>query len=98
MVIVKTKQFLSTPAALAFYNHSHEGRLFTNATRLNGLGFVLKQKGTEGYWKTIRVGSRFLTGTKERYTMAGLELLAISLACKKRASTPPLWPTTSHLS
>ena len=39
----KTKKFLSTPAALAFYDHRRETRLYTDALRLNGLGFVLKQ-------------------------------------------------------
>ena len=81
----KTKSFLSTPAALAFYDHTRETRLFTDASRLNGLGFVLKQKQSDGYWKTVQAGSRYLTGAEERYAMVELELLAIAWACKKTA-------------
>ena len=82
----KTKSFLSTPAALAFYDHRRETRLFTDASRLNGLGFVLKQKQPDGYWKTVMAGSRYLTGAEERYAMVELELLAIAWACKKTAT------------
>ena len=83
---VKTKSFLSTPAALAFYDHRRETRLFTDASRLNGLGFVLKQKQPDGYWKTVMAGSRYLTSAEERYAMVELELLAIAWACKKTAT------------
>ena len=83
---IKTKQFLSTPAALAFYDHRRETRLYTDASRLNGLGFVLKQKQPDGYWRTVQAGSRYLTSAEERYAMVELELLAIAWACKKTAA------------
>ena len=82
----KTKKFLSTPAALAFYDHRRETRLYTDASRLNGLGFVLKQKQPDGYWKTVQAGSRYLTGAEERYAMVELELLAIAWSCQKTAA------------
>ncbi len=82
----KTKEFLSTPAALAFYDHRRPTRLFTDASRLNGLGFVLKQQQEDGVWKTVQAGSRYLTSAEERYAMVELELLAIAWACKKTAT------------
>ena len=82
----KTKSFLSPPAALAFYDHRHETRLFTNALRLNNFGFVLKQKQPDGYWKTVTAGSRYLTGAEERYAMVEFKLLAIAYTCKKTAT------------
>ena len=50
--------------------------LHTDASRLNGLGYVLLQKHGEE-WKLIQCGSRFLTDTVSRYSMVELELLAI---------------------
>ena len=80
------KKFLSTPIALANYDHRCDTRLYTDASRLNGLGFVLKQKQDDGYWKTVQVGSQFLLSAEERYAMVELELLAIAWACKKAAA------------
>ena len=82
----KMKDFLSAPAALAYYDHRRQTRLYTDASRLNGLGFVLKQKQDDGYWKTVQAGSRFLSSAEERYAMVELELLAIAWACKKAAA------------
>ena len=56
--------------------------LHTDASRLNGLGYVLLQKHGEE-WKLIQCGSRFLTDTESRYSMVELELLAIVWATKK---------------
>ena len=67
-----TKSFLSTPAALAFYNHRRETRLFTDASRLNGLGFVMKQMLSDRYLKTVMTGSRYLNNVEERYAVVKL--------------------------
>jgi hypothetical protein len=56
-----------------------------DASRLNGIGFVLKQE-IDGIWRPVQAGSRFLTETEGRYAMVELELLAICWAAKKCAS------------
>lgn len=81
----RMKAELAKPQSLAYYDHRLPTRLYTDASRLNGLGFVLKQRRTEG-WKIVQAGSRFLSSAEERYAMVELELLAIAWACKK-AST-----------
>ena len=50
-----------------------------------GIGFVLLQRTTDsdGEWKTIQAGSRFLTDTEMRYTVSELECLAVAWAVKK---------------
>jgi hypothetical protein len=52
---------------------------------LNGIGFVLKQE-TDGIWKPVQAGSRFLTKTEGRYAVVELELLAICWVAKKCAN------------
>ena len=81
----RMKEELSKPQALAYFNHRLPTRLYTDASRLNGLGFVLKQKVGDD-WKIVQAGSRFLSGAEERYAMVELELLAIAWACKKAAA------------
>ena len=50
-----------------------------------GQGFVLLQraKGSDGKWKTVQAGSRFLTGTESRYAVIELECLAVAWGVKK---------------
>jgi hypothetical protein len=64
---------------------STKTRLITDASRLNGIGFVLKQE-IDGIWKPVQEGSIFLTETEGKYTMVELELLAICWAAKKCAN------------
>ena len=70
---------------MAFYRPDRKTRLITDTSRLNGVGFVLKQE-IDGLWKPVQAGSRFLTETEARYAMVELELLAICWAAKKCAS------------
>ena len=50
-----------------------------------GIVFVLLQRATDsdGEWKTIQAGSRFLTDTETRYAVIELECLAVVWAVKK---------------
>ena len=60
-----------------------ETSLHVDASRLKGIGFVLKQKQSDGTWRFVQEGSRFLTGTETRYAMIEIELLGIVWAVEK---------------
>ena len=57
--------------------------LVVDASRLNGLGFVLKQQQEDESWRPVQAGSRFLTSAETPYAMVELEMLAIAWACAK---------------
>ena len=78
-----TKQALSTTPVLAYYDPKFPTSLHCDASRLNGLGFVLKQKQPDGSWRMVQAGSRFLTETESRYAMIEIELLAVVWAVEK---------------
>ena len=75
---------LSSTKTLAYYDPNRKTRLICDASRLNGLGFVLKQL-VETKWVPVQAGSRFLSLAETRYAMIELEMLAIAWACKKCA-------------
>ena len=78
----KVKKALVSPPVLAFFSPGLPTVLQTDASRQQGLGYVLMQQhGTE--WKMIQCGSRFLTDTESRYAVIELEMLAIVWATKK---------------
>ncbi len=79
------RRHLTSTKTLAFYRPDRKTRLITDASRLNSMGFVLKQE-IDGIWKPVQAGSRFLTKTEGRYAMVELELLAICWAAKKCAN------------
>lgn len=79
----KARTHLSSEKALAFYDATKPTRLIADASRLFGLGFVLKQEVEAGIWKTVQAGSRFLSPAETRYAMIELELLAICWATNK---------------
>ena len=80
----EARKHLSSSKTLAYYDPSRQTRLICDASRLFGLGFVLKQQ-VDGIWKTVQAGSRFLSPAETRYAMIELELLAIAWAAKKTA-------------
>ena len=76
------KQQLSSPPTLQNFDPARDTELDTDASRINGLGFILRQKhGDE--WKVITCGSRFITDTERRYSMVELELLGVVWALHK---------------
>jgi transposase InsO family protein len=81
----KAREELSKEKWLTYYDHRRPTRLYTDASRLNGLGFILKQL-VDGQWKVVQAGSRFLAPAETRYAMIELELLAIAWAAKKTAA------------
>ena len=79
----KARAELGNPKQLAYYYHQRATRLYTDASRLNGLGFVLKQLQEDHTWKVVQAASRFLTSAETCYAMVELELLAIAWAVGK---------------
>ena len=77
------REHLASTKVLAYYDPTRQTRLVVDASRLNGLGFVLKQLQEDGNWKPVQAGSRFLTAAETRYAMIELEMLAIAWACQK---------------
>jgi hypothetical protein len=84
-VFEAARRHLTSIKTLAFYRPDRKMRLVTDACRLNGIGFVLKQE-IDGIWRPVKAGSRFLTETEGRYAIVELELLAICWAAKKCVS------------
>ena len=80
---IEAKRILTSPAVIAFYRPGAPLHLYTDASTLHGLGFVLKQKQTDGSWKPIQVGSRSLTDPEYRYAPIELELTGLVYAVSK---------------
>lgn len=72
---------LAVMPELAFYDPNRPTTLFTDASLVNGLGFILKQCATA--WQMVQAGSRFLRPAETRYAMIELECLAASWAMKQ---------------
>lgn len=77
------KTALTSVPALAFFDPSRPTSLSTDASRLQGLGFVLSQAQRDGTWRVIQAGSRFLTPAETRYATIELEATAVAWAIKK---------------
>ncbi len=82
---LKACEHLGLLKALTYYDPSRKTRLIADASRLFGLGFVLKQEVESDVWKMVQAGSRFLSNAETRYAMIELELLATAWAAKKCA-------------
>lgn len=79
------KAALVKPPVLGFFDPKRRTVLETDAARLKGLGFCLRQQDEAGTWHLIQCGSRFLTETETRYAVIEVEMLAIVWAVKKCA-------------
>ena len=77
------KAALTSVPTLAYFDPSRPTSLATDASRLKGLGFVLRQQQEDGEWRIIQAGSRFLTSTESRYATIELEATAVVWALKK---------------
>ena len=73
---------VNSDTVLALFDPSRPTRLETDASRLHGLGFVLRQLHDDS-WRIVQCGSRFLTDAETRYAVIELELLALVWATKK---------------
>ena len=77
-----TKSELISPPTLSYYRAVDNLRLETDASALNGLGFVLWQR-QDTQWRMLQCGSRFLTDAETCYAVIELELLAVVWAVHK---------------
>ena len=73
---------VNSDTVLALFDPARPTRLETDASRLHGLGFVLRQLH-DSEWRIVQCGSRFLTDAESRYAVIELELLALVWATKK---------------
>lgn len=77
------KKALVSPPSLTYFNPERPLALHTDGSKLNGIGFVLKQLQEDGHWHVVQAGSRFLSPTESRYAAIELEMLAVSWAVVK---------------
>ena len=77
------RQLISTPV-LAIYDPQLETTVSADASSY-GIGAVLTQKQSEGYWKPVAFISRALTSTEQRYAQIEKEALATTWACERLA-------------
>jgi hypothetical protein len=68
---------------LTCYSPTRLTRIVVDASRLKGLGFVLKKLQFDGAWRPVHAGSRFLTSAETQYAMIELKMLAIAWAFQK---------------
>lgn len=80
---VAARRLLSNVPALAYYDPSRPTELFSDASRLRGLGFILKQQQSDGQWRMVQAGSRFIAPAESRYAMIELECLGAAWAMSK---------------
>lgn len=76
----KARLALSDVSELAFYDPGLPTALHVDASRLNGVGFLLRQRTSPTVWRIVQAGSRFLSDAEKRYAMIELECLAASWA------------------
>ena len=79
----KARDTLANVPDLAFYDPALPTALHVDASRLFGLGFVLKQQHADGKWNMVQAGSRFLSDAETRYAMIELECLAAAWGMQK---------------
>ncbi|KZS02854.1 Uncharacterized protein APZ42_034560 [Daphnia magna] len=82
-VFTAARTALSAHHSLTFYDPALPTSLPVDASRPHGLGFLLKQKGTDAQWKVVQAGSRFLSSAESRYAMIELECLATAWGMHK---------------
>lgn len=78
----EVKRVLVSPPVLAHFDPALPTMLETDASRLRGLGFVLRQRHEDG-WRLTQCGSRFLTDVESRYAVVEIELAAVLWAVRK---------------
>ncbi len=74
---------MSTVRDLAFWVVKRQTSLHVDASRLNGLGFLLKQLDDSKVWRVVQAAFRFLSSAESRYAMIELECLSAAWAMNK---------------
>ena len=66
-----------------YFDPNLQTELLTDASKLQGLGYALVQRQTDGQLRLIQCGSRSLTSAERNYARIELEALAIQWAIQK---------------
>ena len=74
---------MTRPQCLARYSPDKPLFLYTDASCINGLGFILMQEEQDGRRLIVEAGSRCLTGAETRYAVVELELCGVVWAALK---------------
>ena len=77
------KTVMQEPPTLAFFRPYAYMELWTDASKLNGMGFVLLQRQKSGEMAIIECGSRFLSPAEKNYAVVELEAAAAAWAVEK---------------
>ncbi|XP_043191676.1 uncharacterized protein K02A2.6-like [Amphibalanus amphitrite] len=80
---ISAKKALTSVPNLAYFDPRRPTSLSTDASRLKGFGFLLRQQQEDGSWRVIQAGSRFLSSAESRYATIELEATAVVWAMKK---------------
>jgi hypothetical protein len=73
----EARRQLSLPSKLAYYDPTKELELHSDASRLNGMGFILMQLESDGTKRVLEAGSRVCSDAKTRYSIPELELAGV---------------------
>jgi len=77
---VKCKKYLTSDAVVKPYVQGMETRLLTDASRLNGLGYILMQVDKKGGRRVVQCGSRSTSSAEKNYANIELECLGVQWA------------------
>ena len=81
----RVKDLLTSDMMVKPFDRNLPTELLTDASRLNGLGYLLMQRGQNGQPRIIRCGSCALTPAQKNYATIELECLAVQWAMNKCA-------------
>ena len=75
----ETKELLTSPLIVKYFDLTLPTSLLTDASSLNGLGFVLLQQENDGKTRLIQAGSRSMIDAEKRYAPIEQELSLIHI-------------------
>jgi hypothetical protein len=74
------RQILTSPLVVKPFDQNLKTELFTDASHLNGVGYALIQRETDGTSRLIQCNSKSLKSTERGYAVIEIEGLAIQYA------------------
>ena len=80
---VRLKELLTSEPLVQPFDPNLKTELYTDASKLNGLGFALIQKEPTGRPRLIQCGSCLLSPAEKNYAVVELEVLAAAYAMNK---------------
>lgn len=77
------KKLLTSDMLVHFFDPKLTTELFTDASKLKGLGFAIIQREEDGKIRCIQCGSKTLSSAEKGYAPIALESLALPWAMQK---------------